>query len=328
MNKLNLARLNTPVQKLERLSKEYGKGIFVKRDDLTGLEASGNKIRKLEYSLEEALRLGYNSIITMGGIQSNHVRACATACAQLGLECHLVLRGDFKEFEGNLFLDALLGANIHIITPSMSREEKAEELRLELEGTGKKALIIPVGASNAQGSLGYIDCYNEISAFESETGIGFDYICLAVGSGGTYAGLWFANNINSSKKHILGFAVCDDSELFKNDISKILADMGVRHIDRDSIEINDKYIGKGYALASPDEISVYKYIAGLEGLALDPCYTGKAFLGMLNEIRNGKLKEAKNILFVHTGGLMGWTKEHRSMLYEQTKDKIKFYSND
>lgn len=327
MNKLNLARLNTPIQKLERLSKKYGKGIFVKRDDFTGLEASGNKIRKLEYSLEEALRLGFNCIITMGGIQSNHVRACATACAQLGLECHLVLRGDFKEFEGNLFLDALLGAHIHVISPSMSREEKAEELRSELEKQGKKPLIIPVGASNAQGSLGYIGCYNEISAFEAESGISFDYICLAVGSGGTYAGLWFANNINTNKKHILGFAVCDDSETFKNDISKIANDMGAKNIDRNSIEINDKYIGRGYALASPEEIAVYKHVAGLEGLALDPCYTGKAFLGMLNEIENGELKDAKNILFIHTGGLMGWTKEHRSLLFEQVKDSIKFYSD-
>lgn len=138
MRKLNIANLDTPIKKLEKLSDKLGKNIFMKRDDFTGIEVSGNKVRKLEYIIAYALDNGYDTIITTGAIQSNHARATAAVCAMMNLECHLVLRGEVKEYEGNLFQDDMLGANVNIIPPSASREDAMEELKQKLESQKKK----------------------------------------------------------------------------------------------------------------------------------------------------------------------------------------------
>lgn len=325
MQKLRLSKTPTPIQRLDALSKEYQKPIYIKRDDMTGVECSGNKIRKLEYSLAEAKALGCDSVITMGALQSNHCRATAFACVKEGLSCHLILRGKMQELEGNLFLDLMLGAKLHVIAPEASREAFAQTLMQSLQKEGKKPYLIPVGASNAIGSRGYADCFSEILDFERESGIVFDAVCLAVGSGGSHAGLLFANRQTGSKKRIVGFAVCDDRETFQRDIQKILLDMGDSGIKQEEIEIIDSYIGRGYALASREEIAAYLSIAQKEGIVLDPCYTGKGFIGMLEEIRNGCLREAKNVLFVHTGGLMGWTHAHRQLLRELTEGSLTLY---
>ena len=156
MKRLNLANLPTPIQKLDRLSDELGVNVYLKRDDFTGTEVSGNKIRKLEYSIADALNQGCDTLITAGGIQSNHCRATAAAAAKLGLGCDLVVRGEDPEsIEGNLFMDMALGARVHMISPEQSREEKMEDVIKNLKEQGHKPYLIPVGASNAVGSLGY-----------------------------------------------------------------------------------------------------------------------------------------------------------------------------
>ncbi len=319
MRKLNIANLDTPIKKLEKLSDKLGKNIFMKRDDFTGIEVSGNKVRKLEYIIAYALDNGYDTIITTGAIQSNHARATAAVCAMMNLECHLALRGEVKEYEGNLFQDDMLGANVNIIPPSASREDAMEELKQKLESQKKKVLIIPVGASNAIGSYGYINCYNEIIKQEVEMGIHFDSINLAIGSGGTYAGLWYANEEADTRKKIIGYSVDQIAEVFKEDVMKIVIDLEDTDHHFDSISINDSYIGLGYGQATDEELAFYMDVAKSEGIILDPVYTGKAFKGLVTEIKNGNYDDQENILFIHTGGQQGYTKEMR----ERMKDVLR-----
>ncbi|GGP16659.1 D-cysteine desulfhydrase family protein [Oceanobacillus neutriphilus] len=319
MRKLNIANLDTPIKKLEKLSNQLGKNIFIKRDDFTGIEVSGNKVRKLEYIIAYALDNDYDAIITTGAIQSNHARATAAVCAMMDLDCHLVLRGEVKEYEGNLFQDDMLGANVNIIPPSASREKAMEELKQKLESQKKKVLIIPVGASNAIGSYGYINCYNEIIKQEVEMGVHFDSINLAIGSGGTYAGLWYANEEADIRKKIIGYSVDQIAEVFKEDVMKIVNDLEDTNHHFDSISINDNYIGLGYGQATDEELAFYINVAKSEGIILDPVYTGKAFKGLVTEIKNGNYDDQENILFIHTGGQQGYTKEMR----ERIKDVLR-----
>lgn len=322
MEKLNLANLPTPITKLVNLSEKLNKNIYVKRDDFTGSEVSGNKIRKLEYAIKEALDNGYDTVITAGGIQSNHCRATASVCASLGLECHLVLRGKPNyHLEGNLFLDYVLGANIHIIDENMCRDVAMELLKKNLQLNGKKVYIIPVGASNAIGSHGYMDAYKEILSQEERLDLNFDTIALSVGSGGTYAGLWYQDKLEKKNKRILGISVDSSAEEFTKDITQIVKDIDNRIKDFSSIEINDNYIGEGYSITTKEEIKFHVDIAMTEGIIFDPCYTGKAFRGLVKEIEKGNLKDSENILFIHTGGLQGWTKEQREIAVNYAKSK-------
>lgn len=321
MNKLNIANLTTPIQQLEKLSQKMNKNIYLKRDDFTGTEISGNKVRKLEYSIQYALENGYDTIITTGAIQSNHARTTAAVCAMVDLDCHLILRGEVKEFEGNLFLGQMLGAHVSIIGPDESREKAMDALKEKLEKAGKKVFLIPVGASDALGSYGYLHCYKEIIEQEKTMGIHFDSINLAVGSGGTYAGLWYGNKDNEATKKVIGYSVTDTAEVFKKEIIEIVKDMDDGVEDFDSIAINDDYIGLGYAQVTDEELMFYVDFAQSEGIILDPVYTGKAFLGLLSEIENGKYDDQENILFIHTGGLQGYTKEVRNKIQKLTKEK-------
>ncbi len=321
MEKLKIANLPTRIEKLEKISNELDTNLYVKRDDFTGTEYSGNKIRKLEYALAEAVKTGCDTIITAGATQSNHCRATAAACAKYGLKCELVIRGEEPEqIEGNLFLDYVLGANVNLIKPEDSREDKMNEISERIESAGGKAYLIPVGASNAVGSLGYLECFEEILKQEKELGIIFDAIVLSVGSGGTYAGLWLGNYLNKSEKRIYGISVSDSSEEFKEQIIDILKNMDDMDADDDYLDrniiINDKYIGEGYAKSTDEELKFLVEVAQNEGIIFDPCYTGKAFKGCYNEIKEGDLRTAKNILFIHTGGLMGWTMEQRNRVME------------
>ncbi len=314
MRKLNIANLDTPIQKLEHLSQKLGKNIFIKRDDFTGTEISGNKVRKLEYSIQYALDHGYDTVITTGAIQSNHARATAAVCAMMDLECHLILRGEAQEYEGNLFLGNMLGANIKVILPGASREDAMEELKAALETQGKKAFLITVGASDAIGSYGYINCYHEIKKQEEQMNIQFDSINLAIGSGGTYAGLWYANEQTGSKKNIIGYAVDGTAEAFKEAIVHIVHDIDHSEHDFDTISINDDFVGLGYGQATDEELAFYIDFARSEGIVLDPTYTGKAFRGLLSEINQGHYDNQENILFLHTGGLQGYTKTFRERI--------------
>ncbi len=314
MNKYNFANLPTPIQKLERLSAELGKEIYVKRDDYTGVEVSGNKVRKLEYGFFEAKRNNFDTIVTIGALQSNHCRTTAALCARVGLPCYLILGGDAKDktLDGNLFLDYMFGAEV-IIVPDEEREQAFSDIEKKLISEGKKPYMIPIGASDPIGSLGYVEAYSEILAQEKDMGICFDTISIAVGSGGSYAGLFKGNADTDNDKTILGFSVDKPSHEFVDKISGILKDMGLGVFDAKKIKINDSYVGLGYAQAQGNELLFYRKIAGQEGLVLDPCYTGKAFYGLVSEIERGNIPSGR-ILYIHTGGILGWTEGQRNFI--------------
>ncbi|WP_027623144.1 D-cysteine desulfhydrase family protein [Clostridium lundense] len=312
---IDLANLPTKIEKLDRLSKYLnGPEIYIKRDDQTGSEFSGNKVRKLEFAVQEALNEGCDYLITCGGIQSNHARATAAVAAKLGIGSYLVLRTNKEEMiDGNYFLDGVLGAKIRFITAEEYRERRMEimkEVKEELDKKGHKAYIIPEGSSNGIGAFGYFKAMEEIFEQEKEMGIKFDAIVLAVGSGGTYAGLFYANKYYKNNAKVYGINVCDDEKYFKNAINNILYESfqyTKESIEffKDEINIIDGYVGKGYALSRPEEITFIHELAKLEGVILDPVYTGKAMYGLVEEIKKGNFKEHNNILFIHTGGLFG-----------------------
>lgn len=316
-NKINIANLPTKIEKLEKISTELGVNIFFKRDDQTGSEVSGNKVRKLEYSIKEAIDQGCDTLITCGGIQSNHARSTAAAAIKAGLSSILVLRtNEEPEVDGNYFIDRLLGADIKFITSdeySNNRQEIMENIVKELEKDGRKGYIIPEGASNGVGSLGYINFVKEVLEFEEKTDVVFDTIVVAVGSGGTYAGIHMGNDIYlDGKRRVVGFNVCDTAEFFKEKVEEIikeskeyLNEKDLKKVKSENMDIIDGYVGEGYALSTKEELNFIWDLAKKEGVILDPVYTGKAMFGLHNEIKKGSFKNSKNILFVHTGGLFG-----------------------
>ncbi len=314
--RLKLALTPTPIEFLPRITElAGGPEIWVKRDDLTGSVLGGNKIRKLEFSLAEALSLKADVIITAGGIQSNHCRATALACARLGLKCHLILRGEQHGApDGNLLLDQLAGATFsYFPAEEYSTRQPAivDELVDKYTAEGKRCYWIPVGASNAIGSWGYIHAWNEIQAQSKRKNLTFDHIVSAVGSGGTTAGLIAGRAISGLKKpQVWGVNVCDDAAYFQADIRRILEELNQKFALKLSaaatkIQMLDGYVGEGYALPYPEEIALLIEAGRLEGLVLDPVYTGKAFYGMIQEIQKGRFRKKDKILFIHTGGMFG-----------------------
>lgn len=327
MKKLSLANLPTKIQKLERLSKALDSNIYIKRDDQTGSEWSGNKIRKLEFSVQEALQQGADLLITTGGIQSNHCRATVAVATYYGMKSAVLLRiSEQPPVEGNYFLDLLMGADVRFCNReeySNSRNEIMAAMAEEYRRQGYHPYIIPEGASNGVGTLGYYNAFHEILEQEKQLGIEFDTIVIATGSGGTAAGLNLANILGGYGRRIVAMAVCDDVKYFQNhchkislealpylveqgEISQAKADKHAVSIKPEDFEINDRYVGIGYALSRPEELEHIKNIARMEGVVFDPVYTGKATYGLWNALQDGgSLRGAKNVLFIHTGGLYG-----------------------
>ena len=311
---IDLAQLPTPIEKLERLSKIFeGPQIYIKRDDLTGVGMTGNKVRKLEFLLAEALQNKCDYVITCGGSQSNHARATAVAAAKVGLKSLLVLRSSMSApLEGNLFIGRLVGAEFEYITPEeyMRVDDVMLGIAVKLKAKGHKPYIIPEGGSNAVGSLGYVKATEELAHQIKSLKLRIDHIVVPVGSGGTYAGLLLGKFLYDLPAQIHGINICDDESYFVKKISGLLKDMQKRYelalkIEQKDISIIDGYVGKGYGLSRQEEIDTIKKVARAEGVILDPVYTGKAMLGLSDQIRQGRFKANENILFIHTGGIFG-----------------------
>lgn len=313
--RLHLAQLPTPLQLLSRLSERYsGPRIWVKRDDLSGSVLSGNKIRKLEFNLAQALAEGCDTVITCGGIQSNHCRATALLCAQLGLKCHLLLRGHRADSaDGNLLLDQLAGAEISYYPPAQFQRE-LDSLLLDCQqayaSSGRKAFIIPTGASDAIGVWGYVQACAELQKDFQCHGIDPKHIICATGSGGTQAGLTVGVAAYGIDAQVWGVNVCDDEAWFVNKVNSDLQNWERRYqtgIDLDclSVKVIDGYVGPGYAQADDEIYRCIADVAATEGLVLDPVYTAKAFFGMLDQLQKGHFGSTGDIVFVHTGGVYG-----------------------
>ena len=325
MKKLSLANTPTRIEQVQLMDADLPVNLFVKRDDMTGVSVTGNKIRKLEYLLQQALDEGATDIITTGAVGSNHARATAMACARLGFRCHLLLVGpEDAPDEGNLFLDRLAGADVRFISQEeydARRDEVMAAWKEELDGEGKNTLIIPMGGSSGLGSFGYVDCFDEILAQEKDMGITFDAIVCVAGSAGMLVGLAYANALRESKKEILGISVAAPAFVVEEKLlPRIVNEMNKLNGTSISAKatVIDDYVGRGYALSRPEELEFIWDFVSQTGIILDPVYTGKAMYGTVSEILNGRWKEKENILFIHSGGAFGWTREQiRALLRKE-----------
>lgn len=320
MKKLSLANTPTRIEEIQLMDADLPAHLYIKRDDMTGVGFTGNKIRKLEYLFQKALDEGITDVITRGAVQSNHARATALAAARLGINCHLVLQGhrDSKD-EANLFLDQLAGAHVHIIgREDGDLDQVMEDLKKDLEAKGAHAMIIPVGGSNGLGSMGYVDCFNEILEQEEEMNISFDTVVCVAGSAGMLAGLVYGNELAGGKKDIVGISVLDSKEtVLEKTLPPIIDEMNEltgNHVANYNVTILDDYVGLGYAKSRPEEMEFIWDFVSQTGIILDPVYTGKAMYGIFSELLEQHWREKENILFIHSGGAFGWTREQMEML--------------
>lgn len=313
-----LARLPTPLEPSPRLGAALGLELRYKRDDLTGLELSGNKARKLEFLVAEAEALGADTLVTCGGAQSNHCRATAFAAAKRGLRSLVLLRvpdpGAPPPDEGNLLLDRLAGAEVRFVSHEQYRRraEVMQAVADELRRAGRRPYVIPEGGSNALGSLGYVLAVAELRAQLPEAWrSGPLTIAYAAGSGGTGAGIELGLRVLGwDGATALGFAVCNDAAYFRGAIAAICAEARRRWpalppVGEDEIEVDDRFVGPGYALATEEGLAIIRRAAREDGIVLDPVYTGKAMLGLAARAREpGALPGRRAVLF-HTGGAFG-----------------------
>jgi D-cysteine desulfhydrase len=313
VKKIQLGVFPTPIQKMSRLSAHLGgPQLYIKRDDLTGLALGGNKTRKLEYLLADALANGCDCIITAGAAQSNHCRQTAAAAAMLGLECHLVLGGQAPNIaNGNLLLDQLFAAHIHW-SGEKRKGETIPELVASLRKRGKKPYVVPYGGSNTIGALGFINAFCELetqckaSAMPSE----FTDIVFASSSGATHCGLALGKKMCNAKSRIIGINI-DKDELGKDSYKLQLHTLMKETATTlggsfsgviDDIQLIDDYIGAGYGVVGDLEREAIALCARHEGILLDPVYTGRAMGGLIDMIRKGHFSADSNVLFWHTGG--------------------------
>lgn len=304
----------TPIEPLTRLSTELdGPAIYMKRDDLLGLSGGGNKTRKLEFLVADALNQGADTLITCGAVQSNHCRLTLAAAVKEGLRCRLVLEervaGSYKsDSSGNNFLFKLLGVEKISVVPGGSDMGQAmQAVAAEVAAEGRKAYVIPGGGSNPIGATGYVACAEEILTQAFEQGLNFDHIVCASGSAGTHAGLVVGLNGNNSNIPIIGINVSRtkdiQEELVYGLVRETAAYVGVRSdIPRESVLCFDEYVGPGYSLATPGMAEAVRMLARLEGILMDPVYTGKTMAGFIDLVRKGYFDKNEKVLFVHTGG--------------------------
>ena len=313
-NSINLAHIPTPLELLEPYSTPGGPRLWIKRDDLTGSGLSGNKVRKLEFVVAQAQAEGAQVLVTCGGLQSNHCRATALVGAKLGLKVHLVLRSEGNtEIDGNLLIDHLAGAVIDVVPAHQYHTKLQQLLQACVDNyahAGKRAFVIPTGASDEIGIWGYVKCAKELALDFSHHGIRPQIIACATGSGGTQAGLSLGCYTQQLASQVVGYAVCDSKDYFnqkvRTDITRCIERYDLPLSAEDvSLQTVDEYIGPGYALGYPELYSCIRQVAASTGLLLDPVYTGKAFYGLLTDIKKGRYQGVSDIVFVHTGGTFG-----------------------
>jgi D-cysteine desulfhydrase family pyridoxal phosphate-dependent enzyme len=306
-----LAQLPTPLAKLERLARVLGgPELLIKRDDQTGLALGGNKTRKLEFLVGQAMAQGADTLVTLGAGQSNHCRQTAAAAAQAGLQCELILNGKKPEVaNGNLLLNELLGAQLHWIERSQ-RAAKTKALDVELRAAGRKPYLIPVGGSNGVGATGYVVAMQELTEQLRAINQRVDHIVFGSSSGGTQAGLVLGARLVGFTGRVTGLSIDkNDPEHgeYEIEVAQIANDCA-RYIGADiqlsagDIEVVYGYKGEGYGVVGDLERDAIRLLARTEGIVLDPVYAGRAFGALADMIRKGRFQSGEKVLFWHTGG--------------------------
>ena len=342
INKTSVGILNTPIQRLNRLSEKLGINLFIKRDDLNGLAFGGNKLRKLDYFIYEAVQQGADRIITYGSNQSNHGRLTAAAAAKFGMKCAILMDElPPEKATGSLLIDRVLGADIYFMDdsdfcndPEAEYHEKVrklyaqatEKVKAKYEAEGEKVYIVPEGGSSPLGALGYFNAAKEIAAQADEMGVAFDYVVTVLGSTATFGGLILGTKYYNTGWTCVGVNMAPYSEYamgrriaFINRVSDYW-NLGIS-IGMDDMIVDSSAGGPGYNVPDPKTREYIYLMAREEGIILDPCYTAKAFGGIVEMSKDGRLPEGSNVLLIHTGGTPGiFAQEHVDAMQEELWD--------
>jgi D-cysteine desulfhydrase len=303
----------TPIEPLARLSRELGgPEIWIKRDDLLGLAGGGNKTRKLEFLVADAMAKGFDTLVTTGAIQSNHCRLTAAAAAKEGLKCRLVLEQrvagsyDAKASGNNLLYDLLGAEAVQVVEADTDLAAAMQTIVDDLAKKGRKGYVIPGGGSNALGAVGYAACAQELMGQLYDASLSIDHIVCASGSAGTHAGLLAGLVGLNAGIPITGVSVRrprTEQESLVRSLTKDCADvLGTASPTRRDVAVLDDWVGPGYSLPSPEMVEAVRMTAALEGVLLDPVYTGKAMAGLIGMARDGRWRAGEKVLFLHTGG--------------------------
>lgn len=301
----------TPIQFLESIKRDFGYNVFCKRDDLTGFAFGGNKTRKLDFLIYDAVEKGADTLIGMGAVQSNFCRLTAAMGKKSELDVELVLGGKKpSKPTANYLLDILFGANLHFVESEDwdKWETKARKLEIDLKKKGRKPYFMPIGGSSPVGALGYVEAFYEIYDDQKYLDVEFDIIIHATASAGTQSGLLVGAEAKSWKGKIIGIGVAKSSKQISKEVFELAnrtAEPMKIKIDRKKIIVNNDYMGKKYAALTKECVNAVEYFARNEGIMLDYVYSGKAAAGLLDMLRKRKFKKSDNILFIHTGGNVG-----------------------
>ena len=312
--RIPFAHLPTPLEPLERLSSYLGgPKVWIKRDDCTGLATGGNKARKLEFLMGDALQKDADAIITQGAVQSNHTRQTAAIAARQGLKCTLLLENRVETSEqdykasGNVFLDRLFDADILGYPEGTDMAGAMQVVADELRAAGGNPYVIPGGGSNSIGALGYANAAAELLAQADSTGLEIDCIVHATGSAGTQAGLLAGLHAIERAVPVLGIGTrlprAEQEQIVYDLACKTVTRLGVeRDLPRECVRANCDYVGDGYGLPADGTLEAIRLLARLEGILLDPVYSGKGMAGLIGEVDKGRFSKTDNIVFIHTGG--------------------------
>ncbi|MGY6694859.1 MAG: D-cysteate sulfo-lyase [Roseinatronobacter sp.] len=309
-----LGHFPTPLERLDRLSAALGgPEIWIKRDDCTGLASGGNKTRKLEFLVADALEKGADTLVTQGATQSNHVRQTAAAACRAGLACHALLerrvtnQGADYETAGNVLLDVMMECSFDFRPEGLDMNAEAEALAETLREQGRKPYVIPGGGSNPIGALGYAACAEELVSQADAAGLRIDHIVHATGSAGTQAGLVAGLYAMNAPIPVTGYSVraprekqIDNVHGLAQRTAELIGARGA--LPRDMVVAYDDEVGPGYGQPTQSMVDAMLLLARLEGILLDPVYSGKGFAGLVSMIRNGAFKSSDRVVFLHTGG--------------------------
>ncbi|PZN96003.1 MAG: D-cysteine desulfhydrase [Alphaproteobacteria bacterium] len=313
--RVRLAHLPTPLEPLPRLSEVLGVELWIKRDDCTGLAGGGNKTRKLEFLLGDAMEQGADTLVTQGAVQSNHVRQTAAAAAAHGLRCEVILeertgsRATDYVHNGNVLMDRLFGADIRFVDGGSDMPSELEITAEQVRARGGRPYVIPGGGSNPIGALGYVDCAREIVVQADELDLPIDRIVTATGSAGTHAGLVAGLAVMGADIPVLGIGVRAPKPKQEENVLKLARQTAALlgrpdAVTTEMVVADCDYVGEGYGLIDGAVIEALKLAARTDGIVLDPVYTGKAMKGLIALAKAGRFKD-ETVVFLHTGGAQG-----------------------